>query len=482
MTEFIPGTDMKIVTLKVINYKSFQDSGTISLSAGFNVFVGQNNSGKTSLLTSLAPGRFDNRPYRSIRSGKPVTPRPESILELDVVVRGEELLRYLLNAGGHRTLAVDQSRRREYVEDFFRQSEIFIPLQLRGGAWSARRAPFHSPPGFDSKFQQVVFDSSARTWSLGRKSEDNETLWNVVPQMIQDSVYVFNAERLNVGQSALSPETKLSPNAQDLANALLQLQTRSPAKFQRLNEYLRQVFPTVHGVTATTPGGNASIMVWSIDATLEFPELAMRLEDSGTGIGQALAILYVFVTADDPKVIGIDEPNSFLHPSAARALLEILKQGPHQYIVTTHSPEIISLAKPETLLMVRWTGSESVVDSLSGAEIQDVRRALTEVGVRLSEVFGADEILWVEGQTEAICFPRALAHVGVQLSPGSAIVAIRNTSDLEGGRAKAALVWEIYERLVSPTPLFPPPWHLALTGRDEAPKSAQTWLGNQRKL
>ena len=38
---------MRIKSFRVRNYKSFEDSGVHGLFTGFNVIVGQNNSGKT---------------------------------------------------------------------------------------------------------------------------------------------------------------------------------------------------------------------------------------------------------------------------------------------------------------------------------------------------------------------------------------------------------------------------------------------------
>src|SRR5947209_12957588 len=130
---------------------------------------------------------------------------------------------------------------------------------------------------------------------------------------------------------------------------------------------------------------------------MEFPELAIDLSESGTGVGQAIAILFALVSADFPRIFVIDEPNSFLHPSAARALFQILKGHNHQYIISTHAAEIVSISEPSTLHLIRWENGSSNVEALQAERIQEVRRALNEAGVRLGEVFGADQILWVEG-------------------------------------------------------------------------------------
>src|SRR6059058_1643718 len=75
-----------------------------------------------------------------------------------------------------------------------------------------------------------------------------------------------------------------------------------------------------------------------------------HLSDSGTGVAQVIAILAAVLTRTY-AVIVIDEINSFLHPAAAKALIRILKteHGDHQYIISTHSAEVISASQPNSL-------------------------------------------------------------------------------------------------------------------------------------
>jgi predicted ATPase len=85
----------------------------------------------------------------------------------------------------------------------------------------------------------------------------------------------------------------------------------------------------------------------------------MPLSECGTGIGQVLAMLYVVLTAEVPRTIIIDEPQSFLHPGAIRKLLDILKGYPqHQFIVSTHSSVVATASNPKTLLLLRKEGTE----------------------------------------------------------------------------------------------------------------------------
>jgi predicted ATPase len=74
----------------------------------------------------------------------------------------------------------------------------------------------------------------------------------------------------------------------------------------------------------------AEIYLWNIRPETGRDDLKIKLIDSGTGIGQVLAILYVVLESSSTKTIIIDEQNSFLHPFASRKLLSILQDYNHQ--------------------------------------------------------------------------------------------------------------------------------------------------------
>jgi len=126
----------------------------------------------------------------------------------------------------------------------------------------------------------------------------------------------------------------------------------------------------------------------------------------------------------------------------------------HQYIVATHSPTIITAANPSTITLVRQTEGESVVEILNAREVGEQRLFLAEVGARPADVFGADNILWVEGPTEEACFPRILERVARRSLMGTVIRGLPNTGDLEGKHDD--LVFRIYAQLGHAKSLLPP--------------------------
>jgi hypothetical protein len=349
------------------------------------------------------------------------------------------------------------------VREFFSRPSIQVPITLTPGQnWSSPNNP--CLPLTDNFNQWVNVKSSDDHQNIDIGEQGGGIKETVVPNLIgplfTESLYVFRAERMNAAECKIEGTTELRTDAGNLASVILQLAS-NPEPQEQFTRYVRTIFPTVFSVVSRPKAENptvAQIEVINRDANrVDWqPGVRIPLADCGTGISQVLAILYVVLTSENPKVIVIDEPNSFLHPGAAKKLLAILRERRHQYIVTTHSPEIVKSAEPDMLHLTRWTGDESVIDTLNGRDVKDTQRLLKELGARLSDVFGADNVIWVEGPTEEICFPLVLKAFGHALGAGTAVVSIIAPDDLAGKRARHSLAWEIYERLTAGTALIPP--------------------------
>ncbi|NOT39657.1 MAG: hypothetical protein HOP13_04115 [Alphaproteobacteria bacterium] len=104
--------------------------------------------------------------------------------------------------------------------------------------------------------------------------------------------------------------------------------------------------------------------------------------------------------------------------------------------------------------MTRWTGDSGEITDIDPKQIEQMRSILDQVGARLSDVFGADKILWVEGPTEERCIPMILKHFGGSMPVGIVVLGLVNTGDVFG--KQKILVQRIYKKLSSSSTLIPP--------------------------
>jgi len=90
---------MQIRKLRLLNYKSFADSGWLSFSSGFTVVIGKNNVGKTALLEAFNL-EIANKPHRSQSSDPGVPVNPQSTADVEVQTTGQEFKLINLAHGG----------------------------------------------------------------------------------------------------------------------------------------------------------------------------------------------------------------------------------------------------------------------------------------------------------------------------------------------------------------------------------------------
>lgn len=447
------------------NYKSFIDSGVIELRPGFNVICGQNNAGKTALLEPLDSGTH-SQPHRSImtaRTAKTVL-APNSTIDVTFEVSPDELREIMGEQQQQqyriaRPVNLGPEGPAEVITAFFeRQHYSFQLRRVLGQNWQAQNLPsYDTGPVAANSF--ILFNrvNGGRTVNITQTSDaHNVDIGVQLGPAFQDRLYKFSAERFNVGVCPIGSNPRLAANASNLPEVLNVLQSNTP-QFEYFNELVREVIPQVQYVSVSTIGSNHfEIRVWTAGAWRERRlDLAMSLAQSGTGIGQVLAILYVALFATGSQVIVIDEPQNFLHPGAIRKLIHVLKQrSEHQYIVATHSPTVLSAASASTIFMCRISDGISQVTAVDPNDGGMLRSYLMEVGARLSDVFGADNILWVEGRTEEICFPMILERAADRRLRGTVILAVSNTGDLQ--RRDAERIFDMYQRLSQKNSLLPP--------------------------
>ncbi len=465
---------MHIKSVRIRNYRSFFDSRELSFSPGVNLVVGANNVGKSSLLLCLAV-KFLGEPHKSIESvpSRDEPLRPVTRVDYALTTTGDEIRKLLLQSGdGPKYLpwptdtVVDQHNMRSIYQRYTASEVAFHASATAktndSPSWLANElvTRLGEPTRQNEHFRMLRVDVRVNDRTITPVDvpgvQPHQDFGHFVAAVFQGAVYRFSAERLNVSTSAHGTNAELASDARNLPEVLNILQS-NPERFREYAELVSDVFPSVKKVSvrpAASGAGNVEILVWQVDPALQRDDLAIPLARCGTGLGQALAMLYVAKTSDQARTIIIDEPGSFLHPGASRALIRILQQFPqHQYIVATHSPEIISELSNAPVTIVSWENSKSALQQFPHTTGRVASAALAEVGARLSDVFGFDNVLWVEGQSDAATL-KVLLDLLQKPQRRTAILPVRDTGAFR--RRRIAEVIEIYRTLAMGHALLPP--------------------------
>lgn len=443
---------MRVRKFRLQHYGPFVDSGWIELSNTMNIFVGENNSGKSAVLRSFSDNLPDVR-HRSSREWRAeFLPMPVHSVVVDYAGSDLEwvLRRYAPNGVGW-FFATPSITTRHLVEEFalteFAKPSSSAALKRHTGDFEQ---PQESNWGANVSAFTLIFNQGS--WEV--QSHAAQAVRDGLPPLMtwiwRDNVFVFQALRASPGRMHYGAPGKLDQNASNLAVQLNGLQGDRPEIFAKLVGHLVSIFPTVGNLSVSSADGMLEVRVWSTREQ-QRREFSFSLDDSGTGLAQAIAILLVAMTYES-AVLVIDEISSYLHPAAAKALLRILQSNypQHQYIISTHSPEILSAGRDAKVYWIRKSGFESNITEVDLTDLKTLRDVTGQLGVSMTDVFAAEHIIWVDGETEEACFPMLLAQ-STDDTRSVLFIALLHTGDFHDRRVRADKVFQIYERLTGAT-------------------------------
>ena len=204
--------------------------------------------------------------------------------------------------------------------------------------------------------------------------------------------YSLNLDKIKDLQ-APDPGDLLTRDGSNLASVFKQL---SPSVKGRIKEYLAAIVPSVDKIEARKYGPKEALVFTQNVTRSEDPQrfLANNMSD---GTLRALGILVALFQGNyDPKkrvlLVGIEEPESALHPAAAGVLLDALREAADktQIIITSHSPDLLDdkdLAV-ESILAVEAPDGITVIANVDEAGRSAVRDRLYTAGelLRLNQL------------------------------------------------------------------------------------------------
>lgn len=188
------------------------------------------------------------------------------------------------------------------------------------------------------------------------------------------------------GNPEAGAEERLSPTGNNLPNVIQYLRDQHPQRLEHIFVTLRRRIPRIEKVEAEVLQDSRLLLLVK-DAPFTTPVLSRFASD---GTLKMLAYLTVLYDPDPPRLIGIEEPENYLHPRLLPELAEECQQAAErtQLIVTTHSPFFINPLRPEEVrVLYRATDGYARVRRVS--DMLGVQ-AFMDQGASLGE-------LWMEG-------------------------------------------------------------------------------------
>lgn len=324
---------MRIAAIRLRNVRCFEDTGDVVLSSKCNIFVGQNNSGKSTLLKGvmgwqLSPLQAED----DVRHGAQHS-------SVEIVITGVKDTDYIRQkpASG---------------------STLSYTVNLRGNTPSRTDVP------------SIVTHSE----SLFRNDWPNNF---IVPFFAKRKASHFDEHINSTAQSSLTGTFST------LYARIDRVASPGPAAHDFYKEAITRIVGTFI-TTKASPNGKIGGYYFSEDKFV-------TLDRMGDGVSEIVALI-VDLSLSSGKTFVLEEPETNLHPTGLKALLDLIRESSirNQFIIATHSNVVVrELAADDRTKVFRvFRDGESPSDPSQILEVERTPTAHMELLRELGYEFG----------------------------------------------------------------------------------------------
>lgn len=399
--------ELPVNAISVSGYRSFGTNQYFEKFTKINLFIGQNNCGKSNILRLL----------HEVYSDMFATINPMKFDALDRHMPGPSLF----------TIGIPVSLRTEENGDFaefFSQinphfspdgrntsetCEVLKVFQEKAKNDGLKDAWFSF--GFDRKLVDIpawkeAFDTLSESnikglWgkltgsSRGSRAQHwfPETLARLTPKPAQIKAIMIPAIR-QIGKHGSESEDF---SGDGIIERLVKLQNPDAhnqtdrKKFEAINKFLQTVTDN-NTALIEVPHERDTILVHMDGKTLP-------LDSLGTGIHEVIILASAATTLDN-TVVCMEEPELHLNPILQKKLIRYLSESTtNQYFITTHSAALMDTPNAE-IYHVQMDNGQSIVERVTSDRHRSV--VCEDLGYHPSDLLQANCVVWVEGPSDRL--------------------------------------------------------------------------------
>lgn len=368
----------KLRRVRIRNYKSIGKCD-VEL-AGLTVLVGRNGSGKSnfldalsfvvdSLQTSLDHAIKSRGGIDAVRRRSTGHPRNFAI-ELSLELPGFQSASYGFEIAAREQGGFIVKRERLRVMDANRNTTA--EYETRDGDLE-RASATHMPPVSADRLYLVA----------AAGLPEFRGVYDTIQSM---GFYNLNPDAMKEVQDPDAGEL-LHRDGGNIGSVIARMREGDGTAFDRVKKYLATIVPSVHEINRVSLGPKE---------TLEFRQkvkgarhpwrfYAQSMSD-GTlrALGALVAVTQLGNSKTPASLVGIEEPETALHPAATGALIDALREATAhtQVVVASHSPDLLDQLDPdeESLLVVDQLEGETYISQVDPASLDAIREHLYTAG------------------------------------------------------------------------------------------------------
>lgn len=445
---------MRIAQLKIQNFRSIETADLILPKQV--IFVGDNNSGKSTILEAidlvLGPERTRRRPVineHDFYNGNYISEESEDEVEIRIEATVVELNEE------------QEARFKDHLEFWNTDAE-----SLLAGPPVARTDDENVMPAirvlFIGKYDQEEDDFTGETFFASPESDEGE----FEQFRTRDKRYCgfLFLRTLRTGSRALSLEHG------SLLDIILRLREQRVKMWENVLREVSQVGVAEDGAigltdTLTEVQRKLRSFIpteWADDPRIRVSELtreslrkaltvfmtagdadggySVPFRNQGTGTVNMLVFALLSMIADEKQnvMFAMEEPEIAIPPFTQKRVVQSVKASASQVLLTSHSPYVLEEFAPERIAVLKRSAGELTITPASLPPTVKPKAYSSEMRTRFAEALLARRVLVVEGRTELDVFSAASRRLAEQYpdrfrnldSLGIAVVDARTDSQI----------------------------------------------------
>lgn len=453
---------MYISELEIENFRGFSGKTKILLNNGLNIFIGQNNSGKTTLIKSLellfnesskkkltigdfhknvSIGEIKESPPKIIVSAKLIESSDDDEYSDDLITVSTWLTK--IDKPYEARITYEYYLPEKYIEEY-KESMENLDRQDIQDYWNEiehnfiPKYKYHMLIG-DPKFKTVIDNESLKKFDfqfLKAVRDVERDMYTGSNSLLKEVIDFFIDYDVKNNEKLTSEEKidKIKENKKDFskkASGLIDdLQKRMSSGKDEMLRYATDTGATFEKLTPTFEGKILDTELYSALKLVVESETGIKIPAAQNGLGYNNLIYislllakmqkntsgkYFGTNAKNYSILAIEEPEAHLHPTMQYKLLKFLSMNSQkevrQVFITSHSPNITAAVALDDLIIIEHVENKIEV-SYPGRIFDNSQKDIESklfverfLDVTRSDMFFAKKIVFVEGLAEQLLIP-----------------------------------------------------------------------------
>ena len=399
-----PVADVWIAEVRVANFRNIVVA-RIPLEQRTTFLVGENNSGKSSLLQAIAVACGFRRAVREDLHRTQDTIAAEAAIDLVIRSSGSEFIEVVAQrlAGNYgagpepgewTAIRVTLTPSRESA--FLSTRRRYLSWDEAGQEWQQTNL-VPSPQVMELLSARLVEASRDLSADLAQRTSD----WGQVLADLGIAMDMREELEANLAQLGVALR-EASPTLNTLEEELLEMKgAQSNIEEVEIRPLPERLEDLTHSVDVVVGGGDAKA------------SLPMRLQGLGSRSLAALRVYFALcrlrIGVDQgvrPHLVTLlEEPEAHLHPQAQAAVYRSILDLPGQTVVATHSNVLIGEVDLQAVRVLRTTGAGTSATTLTRETAKKVAVFRRYISRPLGELFFARLVILVDGASERSTIP-----------------------------------------------------------------------------